>query len=64
MALKSVSKKEFEKFMKDQEGTVTREHTAGESASDLYKGGDAPDGVLGRVDLSSDGKDDQYFIAQ
>lgn len=65
MSLKKVSRKEFDKFLKEYEGQVTKNHSMGESASDTYRD-DArgTDGVIARVDLSGDGKDDEYFIAE
>lgn len=63
MADRKVSKKEFEELMKKQEGTVTREHKAGTAAQDVYLLGEGAGATtLGRVELSGDGKDDQYFI--
>lgn len=65
MSLKKVSRKEFDKYLKDYEGQVTKSHDMGESATDTYRDdAKGSDGVIARVDLSGDGKDDQYFIAE
>lgn len=63
MALKSVSRKEFDKFLDKYEGQVTKTHNIGEAASDVYRD-DSKSEDIARVELSADGKSDQYFIAE
>lgn len=63
MALKKVSRKEFDKFLKDYEGQVTKDHDSGKTATDTYKADNVSgDGVIARVDLYEGPDGPEYFI--
>lgn len=65
MALKKVTRKEFEKFLKEYEGQVTKSHDAGQTAIDTYKAdGSDGDGVIARADLYDGGDSSEYFIEE